>query len=99
MARSSASPSLSIATTGRSSAWVASTAGISGEMIRDMMVGCVEKRFGAIRAPHRVQWLSDNGSIFAAHKTIDVAVALNLAPCFTPIESPESTDVIDKGFF
>lgn len=45
-------------------------------MIRDMMVGCVEKRFSTIRAPHPVQWLSDNGSIFAAHKTIEVAVAL-----------------------
>jgi hypothetical protein len=31
---------------------VATTAGISGEMIRDMMVRCVEQRFGTIRAPH-----------------------------------------------
>src|SRR5271166_3667641 len=39
--------------------WVATTAGISGEMIRDMMVQCVEKRFGTIRAPHwkaRTYW-------------------------------------------
>jgi putative transposase len=28
--------------------WVATTAGISGEMIRDMMVRCVEQRFGAL---------------------------------------------------
>jgi putative transposase len=35
--------------------WVATTAGISGEMIRDMMVRCVEQRFGALRAPHPVQ--------------------------------------------
>src|SRR4051812_2584146 len=40
--------------------WIATTAGISGEMIRDMMVRCVEQRFGALRAPHPVQWLSDN---------------------------------------
>ena len=26
---------------------------------------------GAIRAPHPVQWLSDNGSIFAARRTRD----------------------------
>jgi putative transposase len=71
--------------------WVASTAGISGAMIRDMMVGCVEKRFGVIRAPHPVQWLSDNGSIFAAHKTIQVAVALNLAPGFTPMKARKAT--------
>ena len=71
-------------------AWVATTAGICGEMIRDMMVECVEKRFGAFRAPYRVQWLSDNGSIFVAHKTVEIALALNLEPCFTPVESPES---------
>ena len=75
--------------------WVATTAGISGEMIRDMMVRCVEQRFGAIRAPHPVQWLSDNGSIFAAHKTVEIAVALNLAPCFTPVESPESNGLAE----
>jgi putative transposase len=75
--------------------WIATTAGVSGEMIRDMMVQCVEKRFGAIRAPHRVQWLSDNGSIFAAHKTIEIALALNLEPCFTPVESPESNGMAE----
>ena len=50
----------------------------SSEMIRDMMVRCVEQRLGTIRAPHPVQWLSDNGSIFAAHRTIEIALALNL---------------------
>jgi putative transposase len=75
--------------------WVATTAGISGEMIRDMMVRSVEQRFGAIRAPHAVQWLSDNGSIFAAHRTIQIALALNLVPCFTPVESPESNGMAE----
>jgi putative transposase len=75
--------------------WVATTAGISGEMIRDMMVRSVEQRFGAIRAPHSVQWLSDNGSIFAAHRTIEIALALNLVPCFTPVESPESNGMAE----
>ena len=75
--------------------WVSTTAGISGEMIRDMMVQCVEQRFGAVRVPHPVQWLSDNGSIFAAHRTIEIAVALNLAPCFTPVESPESNGMAE----
>ena len=75
--------------------WVATTAGISGEMIRDMMVRSVERRFGLIRAPHPVQWLSDNGSIFAAHRTIEIALALNLVPCFTPVESPESNGMAE----
>ncbi len=76
-------------------AWTATTAGISGEMIRDMMLSCVERRFATVPAPHRVQWLSDNGSIFAAYKTIDIAQALNLEPCFTPIESPESNGMAE----
>ena len=76
-------------------AWVATTAGISGEMIRDLMVECVERRFAAVRAPHPIQWLADNGSVYAAAKTLDIAIALNLAPCFTPIESPESNGVAE----
>jgi transposase InsO family protein len=64
-------------------------------MIRDMMVHCVENRFGVVPAPHRIQWLSDNGSIFAAHKTIYIALALNLKPCFTPVESPESNGMAE----
>ena len=75
--------------------WTATTAGISGEMIRDLMVRCVEQRFGTIRAPHPVQFLSDNGSIFAAYRTVEIALALNLAPCFTPIESPESNGMAE----
>jgi len=75
--------------------WVATTAGISGEMIRDLMLECVEARFAAPRAPHPVQWLTDNGSIYGAARTIDIALALNLDPCFTPVESPESNGVAE----
>ena len=75
--------------------WVATTAGICGEMIRDMMVHCVERRFGDRRAPRKVQWLTDNGSIFAAYRTLAIAAALNLEPCFTPVESPESNGMAE----
>jgi transposase InsO family protein len=61
-----------------------------------MMVHCGESRFGALSAPYRVQWLSDNGSIFAAYKTIDITVALNLEPYFTAVESPESDGMADS---
>lgn len=75
--------------------WVATTAGISGEMIRDLMIQCVETRFRAFRAPEPVQWLTDNGSIYAAANTVDMAVALNLTACFTPIESPQSNGIAE----
>jgi transposase InsO family protein len=49
-----------------------------------MVRGALSDRAG-IRAPHPLQWLSDNGSIFAADKTIEIALVLNLAPCFTSV--------------
>ena len=64
-------------------------------MIRDMMIECVERRFQAPRTPYRVQWLTDNGSIYAAAKTVDIALALGLDPCFTPVESPESNGMAE----
>jgi len=74
-------------------AWQATTGGISGEMVRDLMLACVERRFSALRAPHPVQWLADNGSAYTASETVDFAVALSLVPCFTPVRSPESNGV------
>jgi len=48
-----------------------------------------------LRAPHRVKWLTDNGSIFAANRTLEIAAALNLEPCFTPVKSPESNGMAE----
>ncbi|MBX6373146.1 MAG: IS3 family transposase [Acetobacteraceae bacterium] len=77
-------------------AWVATIgAGISGEMVRDMMLECVERRFDAVRAPEPVQWLADNGSAYTAAETVDFATALNLVACFTPVRSPESNGVCE----
>jgi len=76
-------------------AWAATTAGISGEIIRDLMIACVEPRFEAIRTPQPIQWLSDNGSAYAAAKTIELATALGLVSCFTPVESPESNGIAE----
>jgi putative transposase len=74
-------------------AWQAGIGGISGEMVRDLMLTCVERRFNALRAPHPVQWLADNGSAYAARETLEFAAALALVPCFTPVRSPESNGV------
>lgn len=72
-------------------AWTAATGGITGEMIRDLMVESVEHRFGAVATvPHAIEWLSDNGSCYRAHETIAFAMNLGLVPCFTPVRSPQS---------
>lgn len=75
--------------------YVGTTAGISGEMIRDLMVEAVEARFGATATPHPVEWLTDNGSCYTANETIEQAHALGMIPCFTPIRSPESNGMAE----
>lgn len=74
-------------------AWSATTAGVSGEMVRDLMVACVERRFGSTRTRHPVEWLSDNGSAYIAKQTAQTATALGLLLAFTPVRSPESNGV------
>ena len=76
-------------------AWLATSAGISGEMVRDLMVACVERRFGISKAVHPVEWFSDNGSAYIAKDTLDTATALGLKLCFTPVRSPESNGIAE----
>jgi transposase InsO family protein len=72
--------------------WVATHGGgISGEMIRDMMLDSVERRFNTLRAPFPVQWLADNGSAYNAAETTDFAAAPNLVPCFTRSAARKAT--------
>lgn len=76
--------------------WVASTRGISGEMVRDLMVEAVETRFGPVpKAPHPIEWLSDNGSCYTAHDTVSHAFSVGFIPCFTPVQSPESNGMAE----
>jgi transposase InsO family protein len=77
-------------------AWSAVTgAGISGEMVRDLMIVCVERRFGTTRTPHPVEWLSDHGSADIAAETAETAAALGLRLAFTPVRSPESNGICE----
>ena len=65
-------------------AWSATTAGISGEMVRDLMIVCVERRFWTSKTPHVVEWLSDNGSAYIVKDTLDTATALGLQALLHP---------------
>jgi len=76
-------------------AWCAGTGGITGEMIRDLMVESIERRFGDRALPHPIQWLSDNGSCYRAHETTDFAIGLGFVPCFTPVRSPQSNGMAE----
>ena len=72
-------------------AWQASAGCVSGELVRDLMLACVERRFAALRAPHPVQWLGDNGSAYTARETLAFAATLSLGPCFTPCVAQKAT--------
>lgn len=77
-------------------AWSAvAHAGVSGEMVRDLMVTAVERRFGEAKTPHPVEWLSDNGSAYIAKETAQTATALGLRLAFTPVRSPESNGMAE----
>jgi len=75
---------------------VATTGGITGEMVRDLMIESVEARFGPIaRLPHAVEWFSDNGSCYTATETISFAKDMGFISCFTPVRSPQSNGMAE----
>lgn len=65
-------------------------AGISGEMVCDLMIAAVERRFRTFKVPHRLEWLSDNGSAYIARQNAQVAAALSIHLLFTPVRSLQS---------
>ena len=76
--------------------YIASTIGIDGEAIRDLMTECVEYRFGKIdKLPCQIQWLTDNGPCYVSHETVKFARALGFDVCTTPSYSPESNGMAE----
>jgi len=71
--------------------FVATTEGIQGKDVRDLIVAAVEHRFGLVnRLPQTIEWLSDNGSCYIVGETKAFAREIGLEPRTTPIESPQS---------
>lgn len=75
--------------------YIASTKGIDGQMIRDLMLETVEYRFQASRTPFAIQWLTDNGPAYIARETVMFARQLGFLVCTTPAYSPESNGMAE----
>lgn len=76
--------------------WAASTRGIDGELMRDIIAESVEARFGAVqRLPHSIQWMTDNGSANVARETVFYARELGFEVCTTAPYSPESNGMAE----
>jgi putative transposase len=77
-------------------AWVATTGGINGADIRDLMIESIERRFGLVnKLPTPIEWLSDNGSPYTADQTKAFAREIGFIPRTTPIESPQSNGMAE----
>ena len=78
-------------------AFVASPRSLTGADIRTLMDRTLWARFGeaTLKAPHAIQWLSDNGSQYTATATVLYAHELGLVPITTPAYSPESNGLAE----
>ena len=76
-------------------AWVAGSAHLTGQEIRDLMAMSVEARFRQQHTAHPVQWLSDNGPPYTAHETRAFGAACGLLIRNTPAYCPESNGIAE----
>jgi putative transposase len=78
-------------------AYIASPRPLTGADIRTLMDRALGARFGeaALKAPHAVQWLSDNGPQYTATASVLYAHELGLVPITTLAYSPESNGLAE----
>jgi len=77
--------------------YIATTGGICGDMVRDLMAEAIEARFGLVdTVPERIQWLSDNGPAYIARETRNFARMMGLEVCTTPYYSPQSNGMAES---
>jgi putative transposase len=75
---------------------IATTEGVKGEDVRDLMVTAVEQRFGQINClATPIEWLTDNGSCYTATETRSFAKDIGFLPLTTPIQSPQSNGMAE----
>jgi putative transposase len=75
--------------------WVATTGGITGDLVRDLMVEAIEARFGNALPEQPIEWLTDNGSPYIANDTRAFAREIGLEPVTTAIRSPQSNGMAE----
>ena len=77
--------------------WVASSRGINGRMVTDLLAQSIQNRFGTntTKVPSRIQWLTDNGPCYVARETVAFARAAGFEVCTTPPYSPQSNGMAE----
>lgn len=77
-------------------AYVATTTGITGHMIRDLMVLSLEARFPQGIPRQNIEWLTDNGSCYVDKETTRFGRDIGLVPIQTAVRSPESNGMAES---
>jgi len=76
--------------------YVATTVGITAEMVQDLLLESLEYRFGqSERVPQPLEWLTDYGSCYIANETRAFASSLGFVVCTTPVRSPQSNGMAE----
>lgn len=76
--------------------YVATTGGVTGEMIQDLLTESLEHRFGAVTKLERpIEWLTDNGSCYTDRETRAFAKDLGFVVCTTAVRSPQSNGMAE----
>lgn len=75
--------------------FVATREPLTQKHVAELMIFSADKRFANGRAPRKLQWLSDRGSIYRAQLTRDTARMLNMEPCYTAAYSPSSNGMAE----
>jgi putative transposase len=77
--------------------WIATTKGISGGLVMDLMKQAVEKQFGSNRKRSKtIARLTDNGSCYTAAETRSIAKEIGLKPVTTPVKRPQSNGMAES---
>jgi len=63
--------------------------------IQKLMRDSVLKRFEDVKTPKPIQWLSDRGTVYRAHRTCNTARELGLLTCYTAPYSPSSNGMAE----
>ena len=78
-------------------ACAATTAGIRSELVRDVIVETMSKRFGEVAGlPSPAEWLIDNGSGHIAREPRGFARHICLTLCRTPYRSRQSNGMAES---
>lgn len=76
--------------------WIATNGGYTRDIVKDVMMNSVSKRFGNRLPDSPIEFLSDNGSCYTAKETRVFSRQLNLEQRTTPVRSPQSNGMAES---